>query len=222
MIELPPEIWHEILHYVPGHDILPLRLMSKYLDYIISQTILHHARQSKLRISLLYPETILLGMTIVSFPTYTSSSARVLLDERMVEYTFELQSNNARTAHYGLEAKWSRFSFSDDLWDDLWNNRFHKISKWSFDFLQKTGCWSWTFDVFWRKGATNHFSVFFSNVSTEVGTCPRGEAITYWPKKGCHWRKKWNHAVDGVTLWATIKVPLKVLAHQFAGNLGEK
>jgi hypothetical protein len=56
----------------------------------------------------------------------------------------------------------------------------------------------------------------------EVDTCPRGEAITYWPKKGCHWRKRWNHVVDGVTLWATIKVPLKVLAHQFAGNLGEK
>jgi hypothetical protein len=214
MIELPPEIWHEILHYVPGHDILPLRLMSKYLDYIISQTILHHARQSKLRISCLCPDPFSYGLAFVSRPTYTSSSARVLLDERMVEYTFELQSNNARTADY----VWRCFSFSEDLW----NNRFPKISKWSFDFLQKAGSWSWTFHVFWRKGATNHFSVFFSNVSTEVDTCPRGEAITYWPKKGCHWRKKWNHVVEGVTLWATIKVPLKVLAHQFAGNLGEK
>src|SRR5271155_348243 len=87
MIELPPEVWYEILHYVPGHDILHLRLVSKYLDCMITQRILHHARQSKLRISLLDSFSFPKGVEIVSHPTYTSSSTKILLDESKVEYS---------------------------------------------------------------------------------------------------------------------------------------
>jgi hypothetical protein len=220
MIELPPEVWYEILHYVPGHDILHLRLVSKYLDCMITQRILHHARQSKLRISLLDSFSFPKGVEIVSHPTYTSSSTKILLDESKVEYSF---ANNVEEAEYEISISTCacRFPFRVELWNDL----FSDLSKWSFDFLQNAGSWSWTFDVFWKKGEKcyNDFSVFFSNVSTESATCPRGEALTCWPVKYQCCCKHRNHVVDdGVALWGTIKVPLKVLAHQFAGNLGEK
>jgi hypothetical protein len=93
-------------------------------------------------------------------------------------------------------------------------------SEWSFDFLQNAGCWSWMFKVFWRKktdSVINEFSILFSS---EPASGPRGEAIVCYDKDRVY-------LIDGFTLWAfefraVIKVPLKVLAYQFAGNLGKK
>jgi len=136
-------------------------------------------------------------------------------------YNFEVFANDATDAEYHV--RFINLSRDYSYTRALWNDKFPEFSKWSFDFLQNTGSWSWKFDVFWKKGekSDNEFSVFFSNVAeTETAPCPRGEVVTYWPKKRI--RCKICNPLDGVVLWATIKVPLKVLAHQFAGNLGEK
>src|ERR1700685_4158337 len=93
MIELPPEIWHEVLHNITDHDLLPLRLVSKYFDHVITLAILNHARQSRLQIFcirlLKFEETRLLHPYPSPPPTYTSSNTRILPDERIVEYTFQ-------------------------------------------------------------------------------------------------------------------------------------
>jgi len=217
MIELPPELWHEILHYIS--ELLPLRLVSKYLDYVISQAILYHARRSRLQISCrrlptfddtpfyrchpLYPKAA---------PIYTSSKTRVLPDERMVEYTFPPK--------YLFTVKSPEGLFVEDFLATRKPIDYYLArSEWNFDFLQNAGCWSWMFKVFWRKktDSMNDFSIFFSS---ESASSPRGEAIAFYDKEEAL-------LIDGFAVWAiefraVIKVPLKVLAHQFAGNLGKK
>ena len=216
MSELPPELWHEILHYITDHDLLPLRLVSKYFDYDITQAILNHARQSRLQIFCIrlpqveeetrFDEPYL---SLRTPPTYTSFNTRVLPDERIVEYTFPPISAPDAEFYHPREYAEPENQFDPEFLDR---------SEWNFDFLQDAGCWSWMFKVFWRKttDSTSDYSIFFS----ESASNPRGEVI------GCY-EKEALDFVDGVTyweveFWPVIKVPLKVLAHQFAGNLGKK
>ena len=81
--------------------------------------------------------------------------------------------------------------------------RFRDGMAWEFDFLQNVGSWSWTFVTCLRKvkGVFNLFEVFFLPDAPALG--PKGELTIEY---------------SGTM---TIKVPLKVLAHQFAGNLGQ-
>jgi hypothetical protein len=136
----------------------------------------------------------------------------------MVEYTFPpkhlftVKSPEGRLFVEQLLAR--RKQTIDEYLDD-----YLACSEWNFDFLQNAGCWSWMFKVFWRKktDSMNDFSIFFSS---ESASSPRGEAIACYNKEE-------TSDIDGLTVLsiefrAIIKVPLKVLAHQFAGNLGKK
>jgi hypothetical protein len=214
MIELPPEIWHEILHNITDHDLLPLRLVSRYFDHVITQAILNHARQSRLQIFCIRlrkfeEETRLFDPYPSPPPTYTSSNTRVLPDERIVEYTFPPIAAPEGIFYHPQENPQPDHQFDPGFLDG---------SEWSFDFLQNAGCWNWMFKVFWSRtiDSPSDFSIFFS----ESESNPRAEVIGYYDKEAVD-------LVDGITYWevefrAVIKVPLKVLALQFAGNLGKK
>jgi hypothetical protein len=216
MIELPPEIWHEVLHNITDHDLLPLRLVSKYFDHVITQAILNHARQSRLQIFRIRQykserETRLFFPYPSATPTYTSSNTRVLPDERIVEYTFPPMPGPEGIFYHPRENAEP---------ENPWPPHYLDGSEWSFDFLQNAGNWNWMFHVFWSKTADTpcDFSIFFS----ESASNPRGEIIGCYDKKAVDQDDDlvdWFNYYE-VEFRAVIKVPLKVLAHQFAGNLG--
>ena len=199
MIELPREIWHEIFLYIPGHDKLPLRLVSKYFDYVITHLILQHAHYTTLQMSIQRPHGIEYAHVKpgLKSPIFTSVITRVLPEERTVEYLF------------GTPLSADDFEILIRL--TIW---VRKPSHWQFNFLQSTGSWSWSFTVLWSKkeDKDNVHTVLFSTESTN---CPAGVAVSYAVDAD-------PPVVDGLTIWSSVKVPLKVLAHQFAGNLGER
>jgi len=201
MIDLPSELWHETIMYLWGRDILSLRLVSKTWDDIITREIHRHARNSKLEATFLQHE-----YTIWRYWHYLGD---------FTDYVFGGSNPGVYTS---IETKLLpcqghvEYSFytPEDLQpdDDIgafkvpMKSLLADRSKWEFNFVQNAGSWSWSFRVLWSVGQDlTSFEVFFSPELVEPG--PRGEA-RYGPPG-----------------WLRIKVPLKVLAHQYAGNLGE-